>query len=98
MGTFVLLAILFNIILAVFNLIPIPPLDGSRMVYARLKSPEAISAYNNFARVGMFVLIGFLLLGGFRMIILPLAALLYAALGLPVPALTIGPANTDDVR
>lgn len=96
LGTFVFWAILFNIILAVFNLIPIPPLDGSRMVYARLKSPEAISAYNNFARFGMLLLIGFLLLGGFQMIISPLAALLYAALGLPVRALTIRPTSTND--
>jgi len=43
LGNFVLLAILFNLILAVFNLVPIPPLDGSKMVYARLKSPEAIN-------------------------------------------------------
>jgi Zn-dependent protease len=37
LGNFVLLAILFNIVLAVFNLIPVPPLDGSRMVFANLK-------------------------------------------------------------
>ena len=49
-GNFVLLGILFNLILAVFNLLPIPPLDGSKMVYARLKSPEAIRAYMNYAR------------------------------------------------
>ena len=42
-GNFVLLAVLLNLILAVFNLLPIPPLDGSKMVYARLKSPEAIN-------------------------------------------------------
>jgi hypothetical protein len=52
------------------------------MVYARLKSPEAVNAYNKFARYGMFVLIGFLLLGGFRLI-LPVIDLLYALLGLP---------------
>jgi Zn-dependent protease len=89
LGNFVLLAILFNIILAVFNLIPIPPLDGSKMVYARLKSPEAISTYNNFARFGMLVLIGFLLFGGFQIIVLPVAALFYTLLGLPLPSLTI---------
>ena len=88
LGNFVLLAILFNLILAVFNLLPIPPLDGSKMVYARLKSPEAINAYNRFARHGMFILIGFLLLGGFRLI-LPIVGLLYTLLGLPLPALTI---------
>jgi len=49
LGDFVLLAILFNIILAVFNLIPIPPLDGSRMVHAGLKSPEAMNAYRQVA-------------------------------------------------
>jgi len=87
-GNFILLAIFFNLILAVFNLLPIPPLDGSKMVYARLKSPDAIDAYNRFARYGMFVLIGFLFMGGFRLI-LPVVGLLYTLLGLPLPALTI---------
>ena len=86
LGSFVWLAIFYNIILAVFNLIPIPPLDGSRMVYARLKSPEAIEMYRNFSRYGMFILIGFLFLGGFERIILPLVARFYSLLGLPFPA------------
>ncbi|MHC4171553.1 MAG: site-2 protease family protein [Planctomycetota bacterium] len=87
LGNLVLFAILVNIILAVFNLIPIPPLDGSKMVYARLKSPEAINTYRNVARFGMLILIGFLLLGGFQLIILPVVAVFYALLGLPLPAL-----------
>ena len=85
-GNFVLLAILFNLILAVFNLLPIPPLDGSKMVYARLKSPGAINAYNNFARYGMFIIIGFLVLGGFKLI-LPVVGMFYFLLGLPLPVL-----------
>lgn len=89
LGNFVLLAILFNIVLAVFNLIPIPPLDGSRMVYARLKSPRAINAYSNLARFGMLILVGFLFLGGFELIVLPAVAVFYILLGLPVPVLTI---------
>ena len=72
-----------NIILAVFNLIPIPPLDGSRMVYAKLKSREAIEMYRNFSRYGMFILIGFLFLGGFERVIMPLVALFFSLLGLP---------------
>lgn len=88
LGNFILLAIFFNLVLAVFNLLPIPPLDGSKMVYAQLKSPEAIETYNGFARYGIFVLIGFLVLGGFRLI-LPVVGLLYVLLGLPLPALTI---------
>jgi len=87
LGNFVLLAILFNLILAIFNLLPITPLDGSKMVYAKLKSPEAIDAYNKFAQYGMFILIGFLLLGGFRLI-LPVVGLFYVLLGLPLPALS----------
>ena len=96
LGGFVLLAIVLNVILAVFNLIPIPPLDGSRLVYALLKSSRAINAYHKFGRYGIFILIAFLLLGGFQTVILPLVALLYALLGLPLPALTIKPVKTDD--
>ena len=86
-GDFVLLAILFNIILAVFNLIPIPPLDGSRMVFANLNSPQSINAYRHVAQFGMLILIGFLVLGGFEKIILPVVGLLYTLLGLPLPRL-----------
>jgi len=86
LGNFILLAILFNLILAVFNLLPIPPLDGSKMVYAQLKSPKAVNAYNKFAQYGMFILIGFLVFGGFRLIF-PIVGLLYALLRLPLPTL-----------
>lgn len=85
LGDFVLLAILLNIILALFNLIPIPPLDGSRLVYALLKSPRAMNLYNRFARYGIIIFIAFLLLGGFRLTILPLAVVVYFLLGLPIP-------------
>lgn len=85
LGDFVLLAIVLNIILALFNLIPVPPLDGSRLVYALLKSPRAVNVYNRFARYGIIIFIAFLLLGGFRIIILPLAAVVYFLLGLPIP-------------
>ena len=83
LGSFVLLAIFFNIILAVFNLIPIPPLDGSKMVYASLQSPEAINMYRNFSRYGMFILLGFIFLGGFERVVLPLVDRFFSILGLP---------------
>ncbi len=65
------------------------------MVYASLKSPEAINAYSNFARFGMLIIVGFFLLGGFRIIILPVVGLFYSLLGLPLPALTIEQTKTD---
>jgi Zn-dependent protease len=84
LSAFVSLAILYNIILAVFNLLPIPPLDGSKMVYASLRSPGAISAYGHFSQFGIFILVGFLAFGGFHRIILPIVEGFYALLGLPL--------------
>lgn len=90
LGDFVLLAILFNIILALFNLIPVPPLDGSRLVYALLKSSRAANTYNKYARYGIFILIAFLLLGRPQKVVLPLFELFCALLGLPLPGLLSG--------
>ena len=82
---FLSIGVLFNLIFAVFNLIPIPPLDGSRIVYASLKSPKAINAYRHFSRFGLFILIGFLVFGGFDLIVWPVVKLLFSLLGLPSP-------------
>ncbi len=79
-------SVIINCILALFNLIPIPPLDGSKMIYASLKSPESIAAYKYFAQFGIFILIGFLWFDGFYRIVLPVVARLYALLELPLPA------------
>lgn len=69
---FLLLGIQLNIVFAIFNLIPIPPLDGSRVVYASLKSPQAVNAYRHFSQFGIFILIGLLYLGGLDLIISPM--------------------------
>jgi Zn-dependent protease len=83
LGGLVLLAILSNIMLAVFNLLPIPPLDGSRIVAAKLTSQEAIAAYRNFSQYGLLILIGFLYFGGFDKIIAPVVGVVYRLLRLP---------------
>jgi Zn-dependent protease len=96
LGNFVVLAILFNIMLAVFNVIPIPPLGGSKMVYAKLSSQKAISAYAAFSRFGMLAVIAFLFFGGFRIFVLPVVAVVYILLGLPLPALVIEDRSGDN--
>lgn len=54
--------VIFNLILCFFNLIPIPPLDGSRLVYHLLPSHLA-EGYARLERYGFIILIGIIFLG-----------------------------------
>ncbi len=53
--------IFINVVLALFNLLPLPPLDGS-WILSRFLPPEARARYENLRRYGMFIVVGFLLL------------------------------------
>jgi Zn-dependent protease len=57
--------VLINIVLAVFNLVPIPPLDGSKVLFAFLPSGNQIRAF--LEQYGMFLVIFFIFFG-FRFI------------------------------
>jgi Zn-dependent protease len=56
--------ILMNIGLGLFNLLPIPPLDGSH-VLENLLSPRAALKYREFGRYGPILLIGIIMLDNF---------------------------------
>jgi Zn-dependent proteases len=57
-----------NIILAAFNLIPIPPLDGSKIVMGF--APESVNrVLNQIEPFGIFIVLGLLLLGALNPVI-----------------------------
>ena len=74
-GLFLKHLCIINVILAVFNLIPIPPLDGSRIVIGFLPSHWARS-YLRLERFGFFIIFGLLWLGVLDLVIWPPASLL----------------------
>jgi Zn-dependent protease len=49
--------IFVNVLLAVFNLLPIPPLDGSRVMQYAL-SGEVLRAYRQMERFGLLLIVG----------------------------------------
>jgi len=51
--------ILMNVVLALFNLVPLPPLDGSWIV-SRILTPALRGRYENLRRYGMLPIIAFL--------------------------------------
>jgi len=68
------LALVYGIALAVFNMIPIPPLDGSRVMYAVLPD-KLLYAYSKFERYGVLLLFALFIFGGgiFRYLMYPLS-------------------------
>jgi len=55
--------ILINLVMAVFNMIPIPPLDGYRVLLGLLPDKLAYE-YQRIEPWGMFILLGLIFLGG----------------------------------
>ena len=68
------LAMVYGIALAVFNMIPIPPLDGSRVMYAILPD-KYLYPYSRFESYGVIFLFGLFIFGGgiFRYLLYPLS-------------------------
>jgi Zn-dependent protease len=59
---FLLIIVYANVMLGVFNLVPVPPLDGSKLLYAVL--PDSMNNFKmNLERYSWFILMGFILFG-----------------------------------
>jgi len=69
-------AVLINTYLAVFNLIPIPPLDGSG-VLAGLLPDEAARRYDRIRPFGFIIVLGLIYLGFLDIIIRPLQLFIF---------------------
>jgi Zn-dependent protease len=63
--------IIFNVVLAVLNMIPIPPLDGSRVMFWLLPERQA-QAYYRLEPYGMFILLFLIMFGVLGKIITPI--------------------------
>ena len=71
--------ITINVILGVLNLLPIPPLDGGRIM-AGLLPPRASLQYSKIEPYGLFIIIGLMLSGLLSYIIFPVISLVLITL------------------
>jgi Zn-dependent protease len=77
--------IVVNVVLAIFNLLPIPPFDGGRVLAAVLP-PRIGARFEKLAPVGMFIVLGLSVLGLFSWLFVPA----YRAMGQVINALMVG--------
>jgi Zn-dependent protease len=61
----------YNIVLAIFNLIPLPPLDGSKILMSLLPGKQA-QAFERIEPYGPFILMGLVYIGVIGTVIYPL--------------------------
>jgi len=73
-------AVFINLLLAVFNIMPIPPLDGSRIVMGLLPD-RYLLAYSRLERYGIFIVVVLLYLGLFERVVVPIIVFLGRQLG-----------------
>ena len=69
-------AVYLNVLLAVFNMVPVPPLDGGNVLAGVLRGPVA-DMYDRLRPYGFIILYGLMFTGILTMIILPPAQFLW---------------------
>lgn len=75
--------VLINLVLGVFNLIPIPPLDGSK-VLAAFAPDRWMHQILSYERFGFILIFAFLYLGILDRILVPVVLWFFRLLGLPL--------------
>jgi Zn-dependent protease len=78
--TILLYLIMINVYLAIFNLIPIPPLDGSGILEGMLTG-EALSVYERIKPYGFIILLAIIYLNVLDFIARPILALVMSIIG-----------------
>jgi Zn-dependent protease len=68
-------AMVINLLLALFNIIPIPPLDGHWVLYGLLPA-SAAAALERMSSYGFIILYALMILGAFRIILIPVGLML----------------------
>ncbi len=79
----VLFGIIINMVLSVFNLIPVPPLDGSRIISSLLPYKYAAS-YNKLQPYGFVIIILLVMTGMLRRLIYAVVLLVIKFLGISI--------------
>jgi Zn-dependent protease len=79
-ASWLVLAVFINLLLAVFNMIPVPPLDGSRLVMGLLPMKH-VRSYAKLEPYGILIVVVLLYLGLFQKVIVPIIFLIGKMLG-----------------
>jgi len=71
LASMALISVSLNYALGIFNLIPLPPLDGSKIIQSFLPHPLAMK-YESLAQFSFFILMALLLTGAFAILSYPI--------------------------